>query len=337
MNSNIRLDKIKEKQLIQILLKKRNQKTPQLKQEIKTIKQSLQDDAALEQNNKDYTVLSTDMLLETTHFPKKMTYYQMGKKTVTVNLSDIIANGAYPKSLLLSMALPKKLKLSQFNELIDGILDQCNKYNTTLIGGDLNTSQEIILSATATGKINKEEVWLKTPVNENNLICITGKLGSPAAGFEILKNPEKYENIPKKQDIITSILEPEIPYERFKKLKKYPNLVKCCTDITDGLASELKELKDNNPGYGFDIYEDKIPYNLSIKTISKISKIPLENFLYHFGEEFELLLIIDEKIYENIKNDLNIYVIGSVNKTGIIYLHKKEKTIKLSTTGYEHF
>ena len=337
MNSNITLDKIKEKQLIQILLKKRNQKTPQLKQEIKTIKQSLQDDAALEQNNKDYTVLSTDMLLETTHFPKKMTYYQMGKKTVTVNLSDIIANGAYPKSLLLSMALPKKLKLSQFNELIDGILDQCNKYNTTLIGGDLNTSQEIILSATATGKIDKEEVWLKTPVNENNLICITGKLGSPAAGLEILKNPEKYENIPKKQDIITSILEPEIPYETFKKLKKYPNLVKCCTDITDGLASELKELKDNNPGYGFDIYEDKIPYNFSIKTISKISKIPLENFLYHFGEEFELLLIIDEKIYENIKNDLNIYVIGSVNKTGIIYLHKKEKTIKLSTTGYEHF
>ena len=46
---------------------------------------------------KDTNLISTcDMLIESKHFPEGMSYFQMGFKAVTVNVSDLAAMGADP-------------------------------------------------------------------------------------------------------------------------------------------------------------------------------------------------------------------------------------------------
>jgi thiamine-monophosphate kinase len=44
------------------------------------------------------------------------------------------------------MGLPPDLRLSEFNEILEGILESCQDYEMNLIGGDTNKADEIILS-----------------------------------------------------------------------------------------------------------------------------------------------------------------------------------------------
>lgn len=329
--NNEKISQVGERKLIKHFLKKRDKL---LDNTNSVVYKSYYDDAALEVNDGKYTVLSTDMLIEHTHFPKSMTYYQMGEKIVTVNVSDILATNAIGTSILISMALPPSMTIEDFDKLTDGILHKCQEYHVKLIGGDINENDEIILSATAIGKID-EDVKLQTNIEVGDLIAVTGNLGTPAAALDLINNDMDIpQNV--KDEIIDSILEPDLPIDTFKTLHENPQAITSMTDITDGLAIELDNIKDKNPDIGFELYYDRIPYNRYIEEIAKYNNKELEEYLFHFGEEFELLLTLNPTEYEKISSDLNLHIIGKSNDTHKITLVKDGMIKDLKIKGYEH-
>jgi len=282
------------------------------------------DDAALINFNKNindedkgdsYLVATSDLLLEKSHFPKEMSYFQMGWKVVVVNVSDLAAMGANPTGILINLAIPPELKLSYFDEIIDGILNACHEYNIPLVGGDTNQADQIIISGTALGKVEKTKAIKKSGFKEGDLIAITGELGLAALGFEILKEEniktikDGLKNKQISQEIvdlaIEKALKPEAKLDEGVALNQF---VSSATDITDGLASELYELynadKINNrdSNLGLRIYEEKIATEPIFKEIYKVSKIlnkdPLDLVL-HVGEDFELLFTFDRDLINN--------------------------------------
>ena len=331
--NNKKISQIGERKLIRIFLDKRDKL---LKKPDSIIFKSYYDDAALEVNQSRYTVLSTDMLIQHTHFPRNMTYYQMGQKIVTVNVSDIIANNAIATSILISMALPPDMTLAEFNELTDGILDKCVEYDVKLIGGDVNENDEIILSATTVGMDDKD-IKFQSGINNGDLIAITGPLGSPAAGLDLIYNDV---DIPAedKNDLITSILEPSLPMDTFRLLHEYSSMITSMTDITDGLAIELDNLREKNYNIGFEIHYNSIPYNNYLSLIAKENNKTIEDYILHFGEEFELLLTINPKTYNKYKEIFSdkLFVIGKCNNSKKITLVKDSKKIPIEIKGYEH-
>ena len=128
------------------------------------------DDAAITPISQNKELISTsDMLIQSKHFPKNMSYFQMGFKAVTVNVSDLAAMGAKPLGFLLSIAIPK----------------DCKFYNIPLIGGDTNEADEIIISGTALGLNDKNTSLRKDGYSKGDLICITGEIGLAALGFNL--------------------------------------------------------------------------------------------------------------------------------------------------------
>lgn len=331
---NMKISQLGEKELIRILLDKRDKL---LNDKINPIIfDSYHDDSALIENNNRYTVVSTDMLLEHSHFPESMSYYQMGEKVVTVNVSDIISCNATCTSILISMALPPDLSLSAYQELTDGILDRCSKYDVRLIGGDINENSEIILSATALGVIDNN-VKLQNNIQENNLIAVTGNLGSPAAGFDLLNDDNIDIPVLEKKSLINSILEPDLPMNMSQSLKEYPDMITSMTDITDGLAVELGHLRDKNNSIGFEIYFDKLPYNSYINVISCYNNKDVLDYLLHFGEEFELLLTLNEDKYLEYKSVFDdLHIIGRTNDNGNITIIRDDEEELIEIEGYEH-
>ena len=98
----LKVSDIGEKELIKYILTKSKDIIP--------------DDTAVTELN-DINLISTcDMLIESKHFPDEMSYFQMGFKAVTVNVSDLAAMGADPLGFLLSIALPKDLEFNHFNK-----------------------------------------------------------------------------------------------------------------------------------------------------------------------------------------------------------------------------
>ena len=121
------------------------------------------DDAAVI-DNKNKTVVSTDMLVENIHFnlmyvPLK----HLGYKSVVVNLSDIFAMNAKPEQITVSLSVSNRFTLEAVDELYSGIKLACEKYKVDLIGGDTTSSEKgLIISVTAIGTCEKDRLVYRT-------------------------------------------------------------------------------------------------------------------------------------------------------------------------------
>ena len=258
---------------------------------------SIGDDSALtnvEIDDNSYLVSSSDMIIQSSHFPQDMTYFQMGYKAVVVNVSDLASMGADNIGFLLNIAVPKDTLLDDFDELICGVIKACDNYNIPLIGGDTNQANEIIISGTAIGQVDKDRALMKYGFETGDLVCISGELGLAALGFELL-NLRKLlannlfemvdieEKLKRAYEIDSSLcelavfkaLKVEARYEEGHILRDYnteENRVSA-TDITDGLASEFYEILNSDKKY---CHFNKTSQNqkLNIENYSEDSNIP---------------------------------------------------------------
>ena len=300
----LKVSDIGEKELIKYILTKSKDIIP--------------DDTAVTELN-DINLISTcDMLIESKHFPDEMSYFQMGFKAVTVNVSDLAAMGADPLGFLLSIALPKDLEFNHFKEIINGVIDACDYYKIPFIGGDTNEASEIIISGTALGLCDKKKK--KKSAKLGDLICLTGDIGLAALGFN-LKGDNFYTEKSLK------------PLARLKEGIIIKNAgATSATDITDGLASELYEMKPDS--LGFMIYEDKFEISDEFKEISSRLDLNYFDLLLHVGEDFELLFTID-KDYDL---DIDFKVIGEVNNSDKIEITLSNGEVtEIENRGYNHY
>ena len=278
------------------------------------------DDTAITKFNSTNLISTCDMLIQSRHFPHNMSYFDMGFKAVTVNVSDLAAMGAEPLGFLLAIALPKDLKIDDFKQIIDGVLKACEYYHVPLIGGDTNEASEIIITGTALGLTDKP--LMKDTYNMGDLIAVTGNLGLAALGF----NLNTLDNV-----YVKKALKPKARIKEGLILRDYAT---SATDITDGLASELYEIKKD--GYGFMIHEELLNISDEYKSISSQLGLDYLDLILHVGEDFELLFTISK---ENIdKLPIDCMVIGEVTDTDVVELTLENGFVeRVKNKGYEHY
>lgn len=334
-----KISELGEKKLIERLLSKsRPSRVKSLFFDEKTIK-SLSDDAALMDIGENYLVACSDMLMQSTHFPDEMTPYQIGQKIVAVNVSDLAAMGAEAVGLIVAMGLPRDLLVSDFDDIVEGILDGCEKYEMTLIGGDTNESHELTLCGTCLGVVIKENVLMKSGARPGDILAVTGPLGLAAAGFNMLiqdVEPEDMDTDTKKK-LIKHALEPEAKLEQGVVLAK-SGYVSSATDITDGLLSEINELiQANSEEIGVCINQSDVPIPPEVFEVAKITGEDPFEMATTYGEDFELLLTIDPSFFEDLNSYIPLYKIGFVDATSEIkMIDKAGNTNIITPKGYEH-
>lgn len=378
-STQIKVSDIGEKQLIERIIEKSRTCSIYNPADLTdfNFKTSIGDDSALtnmDLKENSYLVSSSDMLIQSSHFPNEMTYFQMGYKSVVVNVSDLASMGADNIGFLLNIAIPKDTALDDFDDLICGVIRACDDYHIPLIGGDTNEANEIILSGTAIGQVDKDKALMKYGFKEGDLVCITGELGLAALGFELLNMKELLkhnlfeivdieEKINMAYEIDSSLcdmalfkaLKPEAKYIEGHILRDY-NIGKnriTATDITDGLASEFYEILNSDERYhqfngndetdsytyskGIRIYEDKLPIEDEFKEISSVLGLDYLDLFLHVGEDFEFLFTINSEIKDRLSNDLDFHVIGEIIEKNTVETVLSNGTIeKISSKGYQH-
>ena len=284
-------------------------------------KDIIPDDTAITSFNGSNLISTCDMLIQSKHFPENMSYFDMGFKAVTVNVSDLAAMGAEALGFLLSIAIPKDLNLDCFKQIIKGVLSACDYYSIPLIGGDTNEASEIIISGTALGLCDKP--LLKDSYNKDDLIVLTGDIGIAALGF----NLEEMNNI-----YVKKALKPIARLNEGIEIKNAG--ATSATDITDGLASELYEMKKD--GFGFVIYEEKLGISDEYKRIANWLNLDYLDLVLHVGEDFELVFTISE---DNLRNlDIDYKVIGKITDSDKIEMVLDNGLVEeIRNKGYEHY
>src|SRR3954467_2123057 len=100
------------------------------------------DDAAWVSNPTGSSLVTADLLIEGVHFDFNWTsMFDLGYKTLAVNLSDIAAMGGIPAYLVLSLGIPVGFDSKKIAEFYRGMRGLAAKSGVALIGSDTNVAQ----------------------------------------------------------------------------------------------------------------------------------------------------------------------------------------------------
>ena len=305
------------------------------------------DDAAIINSSKEI-LISSDMLVEGIHFDMAFTPLKhLGYKSVIVNLSDIYAMNGIPKQITVGLAISSKYTLEAIDEFYDGILLACEKYKIDVIGGDITSCiNGLTISITAIGEAMKKEIVKRSGAKENDLLITTGDLGGAYMGLNVLQrekevwksNPNMQPELDNFNYILERQLKPEARRDIIEFLKKCEVIPTSMIDISDGLASEIFHICTSSD-VGCQLYEEKIPIDPQTYQTSMDFNINPTVSALNGGEDYELLLTVNQNDYEKIKNDPNLTVIGHITKKsqGINLIGNGNTSTPLQAQGWSHF
>lgn len=342
METRTELSTIGEFGLIKLINSKFELKNPE------TLK-GIGDDAAIIDTAGKELVVSTDLLLEGVHFDLSYTPLKhLGYKAVAVNVSDIAAMNAIPKQITVSLGLSNRFSVEAIEELYEGIKIACDEYKVDLVGGDTSASRSgLVISITALGTAEKENIVLRNTAKANDIICVSGDLGAAFIGLQTLErekqvflaNPDMQPQLDKDKDyVIERQLKPNARMDVIYELRDLGIVPTSMIDVSDGLASELLHLCKNS-GTGAVIFEDKIPIDDQTYLVStELTFSPMTAAL-NGGEDYELLFTVKQEDFETIKNMSDISFLGYMTNDvdGVKLMMKSGTLINVTSPGFEHF
>ncbi|MGC8817006.1 MAG: thiamine-phosphate kinase [Candidatus Hadarchaeum sp.] len=295
------------------------------------------DAAAIDLPGEKCLVVTTDMLVASSHFPPRIKPEQIGRKSVVVNLSDLASMGAEPLGLIFSVAMPRDLEFEFAARIMKGMEKTVEEYRTYVVGGDLDEADEITIAGAAFGLAKKNRILLRSGARKGDILAVTGELGAAAAGLKILmeKIPHRgYEKLVKAQ------LEPNARVKEGMILAASGH-VKAATDVSDGLAANLWHLSRES-GVKIVIDREKIPVHSLVKKFSRQYGYDVDDFALYSGEDFELIFTTPPRFWESVKLALHrvgtrATVIGKVVDGKGVFIKIGESTEELEDRGYEHF
>ncbi|MCD4655132.1 thiamine-phosphate kinase [bacterium] len=137
------------------------------------------DCAAIGFGKNSIILVTTDLLVENVHFRKNTTTgFQLGRKCIAVNLSDIAAMGGQPSYCFLSIACPQNTTLNFLDDLLEGMADMCKEFGVSLAGGDTTASPEhLMINICLLGTAYKTRYLKRSGAIPGDLIQISGPLG----------------------------------------------------------------------------------------------------------------------------------------------------------------
>lgn len=319
------------------------------------------DDCAVLHYPDSEVLVTTDMLMEGVHFD--LTYIDLqhlGYKSAMVNISDIFAMNGTPRQLTVSIALSKRFKVEDMEEVYSGLRMACDKWGVDIVGGDTTSSYTgLAISITCIGEARKEDIVYRNGAKDTDLICVTGDLGAAYMGLQLLEREKSvyYQQVDearKKNDkraleelkgfqpdfagkeyLLQRQLQTEARGDiiaRFRELNIRPTAM---MDISDGLSSELMHIcKQSNCGCR--IYEKNIPIDYQTAVMAEELNMNVTTCALNGGEDYELLFTVPIGDHEKIQQMDNVKLIGHITRPelGQMLVTRDNQEFELKAQGW---
>lgn len=310
--------------------------------------QGIGDDAAILDFKDKKTVLSTDLLIEGVHFDLSyVPLKHLGYKAVMVNLSDIYAMNATATQITVSIAVSNRFPLEALEELYSGIALACKKFKVDLVGGDTTSSTTgLLISITAIGEANEENIASRKGAKPNDLLVVTGDLGGAYMGLQVLErekevfkvNPNSQPDLEPYSYVVERQLKPEARKDISGLLKVLGVQPTSMIDISDGLSSEILHLCKSSE-VGCNLFEDKIPLDPTVISACEEFNIDSTMVALNGGEDYELLFTLAQSDFDKIKGNPNLSVIGHMTEAaeGAHLITRANTKIPLTAQGWNSF
>ena len=306
------------------------------------------DDAAVLNFGSKRTLVTTDLLLEGIHFNLEYAPLKhLGYKAAVVNFSDIYAMNATPTQITVSLGISKRFSVEDLEELYSGIRLACERYGVDLVGGDTSASMTgLTISITCLGIAYDSDIVYRNGAKVNDLICVTGNLGSAYMGLQLLErerivmqaNENATPAFEGREYLLERQLKPEARRDIIQKLHEAGIKPTAMMDISDGLSSELMHICTQS-NVGCSVYEDKLPIDYQAAALAEEMNLNIVTCALNGGEDYELLFTCSLDDYEKLIPLDDVYLVGHITKPehGINLIGRNGEEIALKAQGWNAF
>ena len=244
-------------------------------------------------------VVTQDSLVEDVHFKLNYTSaFQLGYKSVMVNISDICASGAKPKYLTISLSLPKYVDECFVKEFYKGAQKACQ--NVEIVGGDLTGSDKLYISVTAIGSTKGRKISSRANAKKGYKIIVSGEHGNSAKGLEILSTSSlSDESSGDNEKFIQAHLTPVAQREFSRQIAENITQDYAMMDTSDGLADALMQIAKAS----------RVTLCINSKKIPHDENIDMNTVLFG-GEDYQLIAVVPDEILQYVSD---YTIIGEVS------------------------
>ena len=288
------------------------------------------DDAAVLSGSADCNlIVSTDSLISTVHFFPDADPYDVGYKSLAVNLSDMAAMAATPRWITLSLSLSGvELNHSWLSGFSQGLAELAGRYSLSLVGGDLCRGP-LAITLQIIGECPKGREINRRGARPGDSIYLSGELGAAACALAMLKSGHK--DI--RPDFSERLLRPSPRIELGIALR---GIASSMIDVSDGLLADLGHvIKSSRVGALLNI--DDIPIDGHLTS----DCAPDEKWQYVLagGDDYELCFTVPEDNRRKLENiNQPVFRIGKITAgKGIQCKNNDGAVYTPAGAGYSHF
>jgi len=204
------------------------------------------DDAAVVSVGGGRTVVSTDMLVQDRHFRLDWsTPHDVGRKAIAQNAADIEAMGARSTAFVVAFGAPGETAAADVDMLVDGMWDEARRIGAGIVGGDLVSCPQWVLSVMVLGDLDGRAPVLRSGAKAGSVIAVAGQLGRSAAGYSLW-----HKGIDGFDELRCRHVAPEPPYGEGAAAAAAG--AQAMIDVSDGLVADLRHLAEAS-GVGIDL------------------------------------------------------------------------------------
>jgi thiamine-monophosphate kinase len=292
------------------------------------------DDAALVRVSAGHQLaISADMLVAGTHFFHDAAAYDIGWKSLAVNISDMAAMGATPKWATLAIALPE-INEPWLAEFSRGLFACANRFKVDLIGGD-TTRGPLNISVQIMGEVPTGEALRRTGAKLDDDIWVSGNLGSAALGLAHLQ-----KKITLDSEVAEHCLQAlHAPMPQTDLGLALRNKANSCIDVSDGLLADLGHILEAS-NLGATVALDNITCHDYLR--SRLDEPIIQQCILAGGDDYELVFTAPQSQRDAIQQlgqqlNLPLSLIGKTTANLGTKVTYKQQLLDISKKGFDHF
>ena len=216
----------------------------------------------------------------------------IGWNLAAATLSDLFACGVRPKFFLQTLLSSDKDDVLFYKRLMDGIFEALGACDCFLLGGDVGSAAAWRYSGIALGEVENEAVTRVMRRRETFDIWFTGTCGDANAAVLRHGDISRFEL-------------------RLAEAAVVGEFASACTDTSGGVCDALRNLKQVNPGFDFEINLDAVPFDPEALETVRQHELAPELLLIGGAGEYELLVLASVRAADEFKRNPAFTKIGS--------------------------
>lgn len=301
------------------------------------------------------TVVTTDSLVEGVHFERDWAVPRLlGRKALSVNLSDVAAMAGFARHAVVSLCLPAQTTLGFVDGFYDGLLERAAETGVNVVGGNLARIEgPVVISLTLLGQVARAVG--RSGARPGDLAVVTGSLGAAAGGLRLLAQGARLDeegelrstgvwtesSAPALRHCLRAQLDPQPPLSFARALAEV-ELVHAAIDLSDGLSSDLLRICEAS-GVEATIDPFAVPVDPHAASLERARGGDALGAALNGGEDYQLLLAIAKDRLGELRDlaviwDLPLAVVGEFAEgEPQVYLRAGSDRSPVTPSGHDHF